>query len=274
MMSDINPNGCNVRYTSGKREGKFCIVSKIHKDGMCKSHWDRDQKKKRNAERKAKMDQLREQDIQEVRSGVPMNQPSPYVPTNTLPTSENVPQPANRGDVYSSFANQFRGASVAGEEQRAREMNEMNEERASLIGKLNAVTGGNPGDIEGMTINELKEHLAQVAGTAINETMRERTDLSRNNNAGKALFKVNVVVTQTLEALSVSFKDTNPNVPDLSGITQDIVGQKDEYEEVLQEIYLEYADDIAPLLGPLNRYMLMMGGSIATRAVVNKKNTS
>jgi len=89
-------------------------------------------------------------------------------------------------------------------------------------------------------------------------------------DGGKILFNMNLMMTQFLEVSSVKLEDkirTN-----LYGLTDDVLENRRDLEEALNDIYHENEDWLGSYLSGTNRYMMIMGGLSMKRLIENKKN--
>jgi hypothetical protein len=129
---------------------------------------------------------------------------------------------------------------------------------------------------ERMTKGDLEIYLGQISNEAV-DMLREADSISeedpekitkRSEMGAKALFQFNLIVVKVLELGSINFREKMGT--SLEGMTQDVLDNRDQLEEILGEIYRENAEVLTEYLTPLNKYFLLMTGIAGNRLMVNK----
>ena len=132
---------------------------------------------------------------------------------------------------------------------------------------------------ERMTKGDLEIYLGQISNEAV-DMLREADSISedpekitrRSEMGAKALFQFNLIVVKVLELGSINFREKMGT--SLEGMTQDILDNRQQLEEILGEIYQENAEVLTEYLTPLNKYFLLMTGIAGNRLMVNKSKNA
>lgn len=134
-----------------------------------------------------------------------------------------------------------------------------------------------------MRLADLEAELAMIMEMGQNQNMGIGDDEADDGEPGaprplniprveKAMFSLNLMIWRVMEVTSVKFE---PKIgTSLQGITDDIVENREQMEEIMADIFAEYGEIIGPMMSPLARYGFMMAGLSTNRLLQNKKNVS
>jgi hypothetical protein len=131
-----------------------------------------------------------------------------------------------------------------------------------------------------MTKGDLEIYLGQISNEAV-DMLRGDDSISeedpekitkRSELGAKALFSFNMIVVKVLELGSINFREKMGT--SLEGMTQDVLDNRQQLEEILGEIYQENAEVLTEYLTPLNKYFLLMTGIAGNRLMINKSKNA
>lgn len=96
----------------------------------------------------------------------------------------------------------------------------------------------------------------------------------RASRKAKTLFNFHLVSGGVLETLSEAEPIESRLGSNLAGLTKDLLDEKEEFLEILKDLYCDYAEDIDPYINSLTVYGLFMSNKIQNRFMENKKKSS
>jgi hypothetical protein len=117
---------------------------------------------------------------------------------------------------------------------------------------------------------EIRNKSPEVSGE-LDGAKASRIAASRSKQielGAKALFQFNMILCKVAELGSVNFQEklgTN-----LEGLTEDVLKNREQLEEILAQIYAEHSETLKEYISPLNQYFLLMTSLSANRALANK----
>ncbi len=99
-------------------------------------------------------------------------------------------------------------------------------------------------------------------------------DQGKIKRKAKTLYNYHLVGGGLLECLSDTDVIRDRTQSSLAGLTKDMAEKKDEFMEVLTDLYEEYHEELDPFLNTLYVYGTFMGGMMTQRWMDNKKKNS
>ena len=138
----------------------------------------------------------------------------------------------------------------------------------------------------GETINEKLQDIAQdkpvnLRNKTAEDIMNKVNEMNQENYLqerrisarAQTLFNFHLVSGGILECLSEAEFLESKTGSNLTGLTKDLMDDKEEFLEVLKDLYADYSEEIDPWINSIIVYGLFMSNKIGQRFIENKKKT-